>query len=350
MVIPQKTEALDSAASHRVRAWGRFQRWSRRIGIILVAVLAALGVLGIYRSLAGPPGVGHFRSAEGRDEYLIHYREAMGQLPEPSSTHDIATSYGIVRVYEWNTPETADSTPVMLVPGRSSGVPMWSTNLPGFIESRRVLAFDALGDAGLSVQSAPLTAVEDQAVWIDELVAELSPQGVHLVGHSFGGATAAAYARLYPQRVHSLTLLEPVFTFAYPPPSTFWWATIATLPGVPERSREYALRKIGGSDEEWDPTDPVAMMIASATQHFAAELPTPSLLSDQQATQLRMPVYVAIAGKDSLAGGQAAADRVTKVLPKAQNQTWETATHSLPMEVVNELQDILNVFWATAER
>lgn len=338
------------AAAHRDGAWARFRRSGRRIGIVFVAALAVLGGLSIYRSLAGPPGTGHFRSAEGREAYRTHYREAMGQLPEPSATHDITTSYGVVRVYEWSTQETADSTPVMLVPGRSSGVPMWSANLPGFIESRRVLAFDALGDAGLSVQSAPLTAVEDQAVWIDELVTELSPQGVHLVGHSFGGATAAAYARLHPQRVHSLTLLEPVFTFAYPPATTFWWATIATLPGVPERSREYALRQIGGSDEEWDPADPVAMMIASATHHFAAELPTPSLLSDQEAAQLRMPVYVAIAGRDSLAGGQAAAARVAEVLPEAQNQTWERATHSLPMEVVDELQDILDVFWDTAER
>lgn len=214
MTAVKRPAQADSAATPELR---RLPRWSKRIGIVLVLALAAVGTLSIYRSLTGPPGVGHFRSAEGHGEYVGHYQDAMRQLPEPSAVHDISTGYGIVRVYEWSTPETAGGTPVMLVPGRSSGVPMWSANLAGFAASHRVLAFDALGDAGLSVQSAPLTSVEDQAAWVDQLVSKLAPGGVHLVGHSFGGATAAPYARLHPERVHSLTLLEPVFTFAYPP-------------------------------------------------------------------------------------------------------------------------------------
>ena len=254
----------------------RLRRWSKRIGIVVVLILAVVGALSVFRSLTGPPGVGYFRSAEGREEYVGHYQQAMEQLPQPTAVHDISTDYGIVRMYEWSTPETAGGTPVMLLPGRSSGVPMWSANLPGFVESHRVLAFDALGDAGLSVQSAPLTSVEDQAAWVDEVITALAPDGVHLVGHSFSGATAAAYARLHPERVRSLTLLEPVFTFAYPPAEMLWWATVATLPGVPEGIREYALLQIGGSDEEWAEgvdADPVALMIASATKHFAARLP-----------------------------------------------------------------------------
>lgn len=36
------------------------------------------------------------------------------------------------------------------------------------------------------------------------------PRGVHLVGHSYGGAVALELARRWPQRVRSLTLYEPV--------------------------------------------------------------------------------------------------------------------------------------------
>ena len=329
----------------------KLRRWSRRIGTALVVTLAAVGVLSIYRSLTGPPGVGHFRSAEGSAQYLAYYEEALDQLPEPSAVHDIPTDYGVVRVYEWSAPATAETTPVVLVPGRSSGVPMWSENLPGFIEDRRVLAFDALGDAGRSVQSAPLTGFEDQAAWMDEVIGQLAPEGVHLVGHSFGGATAAAYARLYPERVSSLALLEPVFTFAYPPAEMMWWAMVTTLPGLPEGIRDYALRQIAGSDEDeagGDNSDPVALMIAAATEHFSAELPTPSPLSDEQAAQLTMPVYVAIAGKNSLAGGQAAA-RAGEALPGARVQTWDDATHSLPMQEVDPLHTLLTEFWTASD-
>lgn len=317
-----------------------------------MVAFAALGGLSVYRSFVGPPGVGHFRSAAGHDEYVGHYHAAMRQLPSPNATHDIATSYGTVRVYEWSTPETADEVPVLLLPGRSSGVPMWSENLPGFVESRRVVAFDALGDAGLSVQSAPMAGFEDQAAWIDDVLAELAPEGAHLVGHSFGGATAATYARLHPEKVRSLALLDPVLTFAYPPPAMMWWATVASLPGIPESWREHALSKIGGADEDWaegDDADPVALMIAAGTRHFSAELPTPSPLSVEQAARLRMPVYVGLAGRDSLAGGDDVAKNVAELLPHAQVQTWENATHSLPMQEAEQLQLVLTDFWGAAE-
>lgn len=224
---------------------------------------------------------------------------------------------------------------------------MWSANLDGFAQTRRVLAFDALGDAGMSVQAVPLGSFEDQAIWIDQVLDELAPDTIHLVGHSFGGATAAVYARTHPARVHSLTLLEPVFTFGYPPASMFWWATIASLPGIPESMREHALSKIGGV--EYDGSDPMARMIEAGTEHFSAELPTPSTLSDEQAGLLTMPVYVAIAGHDSFAGGEGAADRARAALPDGHVHVWEDATHSLPMQEAGPLGVFLDQFWATAE-
>ena len=148
---------------------------------------------------------------------MSHYWEAMRRFPTPPSvTADIDTDFGAVRVYEWHTPETKDSMPVVLIPGRSSGAPMWADNLAAFSSRHRVMAFDALGDAGLSVQAAPLADMADQAAWIHQVLARQAPRGAHIVGHSFGGATAAAYADHYPTEVRSLTLLEPVFTFSYP--------------------------------------------------------------------------------------------------------------------------------------
>jgi pimeloyl-ACP methyl ester carboxylesterase len=314
-------------------------------------VLTLTGAVTVYRTFTDPPGVGHFRSPDGRAEYVGHYRQAMAALPTPTGVHDVRTDFGVVRVYEWSTAGTRDTVPVVLVPGRSSGVPMWSVNLPGFVASHRVLAFDALGDAGMSVQSVPLASIEDQAVWIEQVLAALAPGGVHLVGHSFGGATAAAYARLHPARVRSLTLLEPVFTFGFPPPEILWWATVATFPGMPDGIREHALHRIGGGDADQDDADdPVARMITAGSEHFAAELPTPSPLTDDQASRLTMPVYVAIGGRDSLAGGQDAADRAAALLPHVRVQVWPDATHSLPMQEADGLQSVLGEFWARAER
>jgi hypothetical protein len=200
-----------------VRPKRRGRRRLRRAATAVVLLVALVRAADIQRFFFGRPGVGHFRSVEGRAAYVEAYQRGMSALPPPTATYDVVTDLGTVHAYEWSSPALTESVPVVLVPGRASGVPMWSENLPGFLKDHRVIAFDALGDAGLSVQSAPMESFGDQALWMEQVLAELAPSGAHLVGHSFGGATAATYAHRFPDRVVSLTLLEPVFTFANPP-------------------------------------------------------------------------------------------------------------------------------------
>lgn len=339
----------DSAAVGSVR--GRVLRRSHpRIRLVmtaLVVVLALVGVVGLYRTFAGPAGVGHFRSAQDRQEYLGYYQQVIETMPAPSQVEDVITSYGTVRVYTWESGAGRDSPPVVLLPGRASGAPMWAVNIPLLIQSRRVIAFDALGDAGMSVQSAPLTSADDQAAWVDEVLADVAPDGVHLVGHSFGGATAALYARIHPERVRSLTLLEAVFVFAYPPADIMGWTVVSSIPALPEGWRNKALERIGG--EKLSGTDPMELMIKAGAEKFDASLPTPSPLTDEQAEALTMPVYVAIAGRNSVAGGSKAVERAQKILPQASIQVWDNATHSLPMQEAESLTPVLEQFWAQGD-
>lgn len=368
MDVPQKQHEPDPAVDRPVESKAR--RRLRRLGTIVVVALAVIGLIAVYRAFASPPGVGYFRTAEGAAEYRASYDEAMALLPEPTAVHDVDTDYGIVRVYEWLPAGGAadgvaggaaaaddagvagerEDVPVVLLPGRSSGVPMWSENLPGFLDTHRVLALDALGDAGLSVQRAPIESFDDQAVWIGQAIDDLAPAGAHVVGHSFGGASAAAYARTHPERVVSLTLLEPVFTVAQPPAGMLWWAIVASIPGMPEGIREHALGKIGGAEEgeAADESDPIAQMISAGTEHYSADLPTPSPLTTEQAARLTMPVYVAVAGRDSLAGADAESS-AAELLPGATVEVWPNATHSLPMQEAAALTPRLAEFWSTAE-
>ena len=124
-------------------------------------------------------------------------------MPSPARTIDVKTSYGTVRVYQFQTldPEVhgADA-PVVLLPGRTSGVPMWGANLRGLLAQRTVYALDALGDAGMSVQTRAIESSADQGAWIEETLASLGLRRSHLVGHSFGGWLAANYAARHPPR------------------------------------------------------------------------------------------------------------------------------------------------------
>ncbi|MRG59237.1 alpha/beta fold hydrolase [Agromyces sp. CFH 90414] len=294
--------------------------------------------------------IGGFRSEDGRARFLAAYEAAMAELEQPTTAIDVATSFGSVRAYRWQG-EQATAPPILLLPGQTAGTPMWAENLADFRASgRTIVAFDALGDAGLSVQHVPLRSLDDQARWVEEALVALGHQRVHSVGHSFGGATAANHALRHPGRIASLALLEPAFTLGWPPASTFGWAALATLP-VPQSWRERALAAIGGVPvEEVRTAGPIGRLIAVASETFVSRLPTPRPLSTAQLESLCVTTYVAIAGRRSLAGGPRAAARARSHLPDATVEIWPEATHSLPMQVREPLAERLRSFWTAADR
>lgn len=323
----------------------RVLRWARPLAILVILGLAAAT---LARIVWPDPSVGHWRSSDGRHAYVQAYDRAMGLLPGPTLTRDIPTSLGSVRAYGWTSPEHRERTPVVLLPGMMSGTPQWAEQVADIAARRDVYTFDALGDTGLSPQTVPMTRYEDQAVWVEETLGGLGLARAHVVGHSFGGATGMIHAQRHPERVATLTLLEPAFTLDYPPPSIFFWATVATLP-VPGSWRDRALAEIGGVEpEEVAADEPVGRMIALGSEHFSGALPTPSPRDDATLRALPMPVYVGIAERSSLAGGQEAAQRA-RLIPRARVETWPDTTHSLPFQTGPALVERLDAWWSESE-
>ena len=317
--------------------------WLRRG--LAPAIVLGLGAGALAYATYDPSPVGHFRSEEGRNEYAASYAAAMGQLPEPTRTMDLDTDFGTVRVYEFFSARTRGSTPIVLLPGRTSGVPMWEANLPDLAEERTVYALDALGDAGMSVQTRRIGDAADQAAWLDQALARLGEPKVHLVGHSFGGWLAANYAARYPERVATLSLLEPVFVFEVLRWQVYVKSIPASLPFLPRSWREAMLADFGGA-EEIDPDDPVARMISDATEHYAAKLPLPQRLSKEQLRSLPIPVYVAMAADSSMHDSAAAIRVAQDNIRDLRIRNWPGATHSLPMEFPDSLNRELLDFMA----
>jgi pyruvate dehydrogenase E2 component (dihydrolipoamide acetyltransferase) len=77
---------------------------------------------------------------------------------------------------------------------------------PALAEGRRVIAVDLPGHGGSAKEVGPgdIVCLTDAA---EGAAAALGVEGVHLVGHSMGGAVAASLARRRPERVASLTLI-----------------------------------------------------------------------------------------------------------------------------------------------
>lgn len=322
------------------------QRARRRLRLAVTTLVCALAVAQCVGWFTAAPQVGHFRGAAERDAYVDAYKEALAQMPTPTRTYDIPTTFGTVRAYAWVNP-AATGNPVVLLPGRGSGVPMWSENLPSLLTRRTVYALDAIGDAGLSTQSTPLTGPVDQAIWINEALAALHIDRAHVVGHSFGAASAAALAVHRPGRVETLTLLEPAFVLRWPPLSTLLWSVPASLSFLPSAWRDTAVARIAGEDPSTlDQADPVTRMITLGGTAYSAELPTPQPLSEDQLRGLTMPVYVALADGSPITKGQASLDK-TQLITNVTAKVWPNTTHSLPMQVAEPLAAELAHFWET---
>lgn len=305
----------------------------RRAALVGAVAAVVLGAVGAYL-VRDPSPVGYWRSADARATYLERYDRALRDLPAPSETRDVRTGYGIVRAYRFGTPRPGEA-PILLVPGRSSGVPMWA-DVVARLRDREVYAVDALGDAGMSVQDRPLAGADDQAAWLAETMTALGIGRAHLVGHSFGAWSAANLAVRHPDRVATLTLWEPILVFA----GLRWQMYVATLPSalpfLPESWRRKGLASIGGADEADTTGSPIGAMIDAGAAGYRAALPTPVQPDDAALARLTMPVFVGLGGRSAVTD-TAAAEQRARTLPNATVRVWPDGTHSLPMEYPDEL-------------
>ena len=309
-------------------------------------MVVSLSILGLGIAMYDSCPVGYWRTHDGHAAYRMTYDEAMELLPQPSETLDIHTSFGVVRIYQWVTEQTQSATPVVLIPGRSAGVPMWSGNLQDFIVKHPVYAMDYLGDAGMSIQSVSIENGANEAAWLDEVLASLNLTKVHMVGHSFGGWAAANYATRYSEKVASLILLEPVFVFQGLKTEIIIKSIPAAIPFLPKRWRESMLKDIGGA-EEIDYHDPVARMIAEGTEYYAGKLPgLPEQITAEQLQTWEMPVYVAMGEKSVMHDAEKAVVVATSNIKHVKARNWANGTHSLPMDFPREINAEIIAFIA----
>jgi len=178
--------------------------------------------------------IGGFVSEKGKIEFETAYKDAMKFLPKPNDMLDIDTDFGVVRVYHFFHAENKEKNPIVLLHGRSAATPMWADNLKGLIEERPVFSIDLLGEPGMSVQIKPLKNSKDQALWLSQVIKQFDYEKVNLLGVSIGGWTAMNLVRYFPEKIATVSLLDPVFVFSFISLKILlsFWFLIITIPKV----------------------------------------------------------------------------------------------------------------------
>ncbi|EME50745.1 alpha/beta fold hydrolase [Amycolatopsis decaplanina] len=289
--------------------------------------------------------VGGFASSEARAEYEAVYERGLAALPAPAGIHDVQTAFGVARVYRFGQP---GGTPIVLLPGRAGTAVMWEPNLTALLGHGEVYAVDLIGEAGRSEQTVPIRDGADQAAWLSTVLAELDLAAVHLIGYSFGGWLAVNLAVRAPERLRSLTVIDPVLTFGGLTVGLVVRATLAAIPGIDRWARPAFLDWISGGAEV-DAADPVARVIDEGMRTYRIALPSPKLFTDEQLRSLRMPVLALIAGRSVIHHPERAAARARELLRLGQVELWPSATHAIAGEAATEVNARVLTFLADCE-
>ncbi|MFB7511647.1 MULTISPECIES: alpha/beta hydrolase [unclassified Streptomyces] len=110
----------------------------------------------------------------------------------------------------------ADGETVVFVHGNVSSSTFWHSTLTALPAGYRALAVDLRGFGGTDAPPVDATrGLRDYADDLGALLDALSVERAHLVGWSMGGGIVLQYLRDHPDRVSSLTLVNPVSPYGF---------------------------------------------------------------------------------------------------------------------------------------
>jgi pimeloyl-ACP methyl ester carboxylesterase len=242
---------------------------------------------------------------------------------------------------------------VLLLHSSASSSAQWRP-LTAVLQARwRVLAPDLHGYGQTDPRPGPASpGFADAAALADAVLAE-SAEPIHLVGHSYGGAVALRFAADRPERLLSLTLIEPVaFHLLRPAPKGA--AEHALLREVAELAADVTQAAADGDgrrgmarfidywngEDAWmrmrpDVQSALALQTARVALDFRAAMTDPMRIEALQG--IAVPALI-LRGTASPRPTRRIAALVAQVLPNARLRTIEGAGHMLPLthhEAVN---------------
>ena len=149
--------------------------------------------------------------------------------------------------------------------------------------------------------------------WLDDTIAGLDLDHAHLVGASYGAWLALHYAVNRPERVHQLTLVEPVIQPIRP---RFFVHGIAAglVMSVPGPQRLPAARRLDVGTIAAD-VRVRKLGVLAFTKHRRTGLPKFAPVADEVLMQLRVPTRVLLGARSPMHNSVRLASRLERVQP-----------------------------------
>ncbi|MEE2034009.1 alpha/beta fold hydrolase [Rhodococcus chondri] len=275
-------------------------------------------------------------TAEGVAFYRA-YDRVLAKWPVETTRVDLASQYGTTRV---NSCGPSGAPPVILLPGGGATSAVWFANVATLAEGYHVYAVDLMGDVGRSVPSGtPLRTVDDLMSWLDTVVDAIGETGLRLVGHSYGAMIALAYALRAPERVRTLTLLDPNSCFAGMRAPYLARAVPLLLRPTEQRQRNFIRWETGNRhvDPEW-----LDLLALGAATFPASKTIVPKRPKRTALQNLAVETTVVLAAESKVHDSRRLAAHITESFPQIGTVVVEEASHhGMPMQPAQALNDVL---------
>jgi pimeloyl-ACP methyl ester carboxylesterase len=249
---------------------------------------------------------------------------------------DVATSFGTTHVYRYGPGDPADSrrTPVVLVHGAGSCSAMWYPNTPALSAERTVYAIDTPGDPGRSDQREPLHQPERAAQWLDETLAGLGLDRVHLVGSSYGGWLALNQAHRKPARLASVTLLDPGGLEKVGLRFFVWIFVSLFATSAPAALRP---RLAAWLEQPVLVVPQLRAMIRTGVRAYRIRRPAPLPLSEAELSTIRTPLYLLLGKRSLLVHPVRQVERVPRLIRGARAEILSNTGHGPQIDHADEV-------------
>lgn len=289
--------------------------------------------------------VGRYVSDAWRDRYFAAC-DAVFALGAPAiAEQDVETSFGTTHVYRYkpDDPAARSRTPVVLVHGAGSCSAMWYPNTPTLSAERPVHALDTPGDPGRSVQREPIHQPERAAQWLDETLDGLGLDRVHLVGTSYGGWLALHQAHRGPERLASVTLLDPGGLEKVGPRFFVWIFAGFFATFAPKALRP---RLAAWLDQPVLVMPELHTMIRTAVRAYRIRRPAPLPLSEAELTAIRTPLYLVLGKRSLLLHPERQRERVPRLIPGARAEIVTGTGHGPQIDHAEDVNRRMLAFTA----
>lgn len=272
------------------------------------------------------PELGHYVDERLRERYFAACDAAFALGAPVLEELDVETSFATTRVHRHGPAdgEAARRTPVVLLHGAGSCSAMWYTATPALSAERPVYAVDTPGDAGRSVQREHIHQPERSARWLDETLAGLGLDRVHLVGASYGGWLALNQARLRPERLASVTALDPG-GLEKVGARFFVWIFAGLFASFAPRPLRPRLAK--WLDQPVLVVPELRAMAQTGARAWRTRRPAPLPLTDGELASVRVPLHVVLGRRSPLVNSRVQAERIPRLVPGARTVVLDGTGH-----------------------